>query len=242
MSNDPLNPEALAHEYRLARLRITDLISKHLDDDGAAVGTRPIPSCPAWNVRDLLAHVSGIATEISAGNPPSGDSDAWVDAIVESRRERSPAQLIDEWSASGPKFEALAATTKRLAVPLSYDTVVHEHDLRHAINQPGARDSSGVVAAMHVGVWLMTNDLKRTAYGSVSFRAGGREWVAGEGKVQLALDLDATNTRFPIWELLRLTGSRRSKAQLSAYPWDGSIDFALGSLLHMELPTVDLAE
>ncbi len=242
MSNDVLDPEALAHEYRLARLRITDVMSEFMSDEGVEIGSRPVPSCPAWTVRDLLSHVSGIAYEISSGNPPSGDSDAWVDAIVEARRDRTPAQLLDEWSLSGPKFESLAAGTKRLAMPLSYDTVVHEHDLRHAVDRPGARDSSGVLTSMHVGVWLMTNDLKRNEYGSVSFRAGGFDWTAGDGEVQLSLDLDSSNLRYPVWELLRLTGSRRSKKQMLAYSWSGEVESALGSLLHMDLPVSDISE
>ena len=242
MSNEVLNPEALAHEYRLARLRITDVMSEFLHDSGVEIGSRPVPACPAWTVRDLLSHVTGIASEISSGNPPSGDSDAWVDAIVEARRDRTPAQLLDEWSVSGPKFESLAAGTKRLAVPLSYDTVVHEHDLRHAVDRPGARDSSGVVTSMHVGVWLMTNDLKRNEFGSVSFRAGGLDWLAGEGDLRLSLDLDSSPFRFPVWELLRLTGSRRSKNQMAVYSWSGDVESALGSLLHMELPTSDISE
>jgi uncharacterized protein (TIGR03083 family) len=242
MSSDTLNPEALAHEYRLARLRITELFDGFLDDDGRDIGTVMVPSCPAWSVRDLLSHVSGIAAEIVSGNPPSGNSDEWVDAIVASRRHLSPAQLLDDWNVYGPKFEALAAGNKRLAVPLSYDTVVHEHDLRHAINRPGSRDTSGVTSAMHVAVWLMTNDLKRNDFGTVRFRAGGRDWIAGEGPERLSLDVDAEGARFPIWELVRLTGSRRSKRQMSVMRWNGDLEVALGSLLHMDLPAADIVE
>ena len=88
----------------------------------------------------------------------------------------------------------------------------------------------------------MTNDLKRNDYGSVSFRAGGVEWLAGEGDVRLSLDLDSSQFRFPVWELLRLTGSRRSKKQIQAHSWSGDVESALGSLLHMELPVSDIAE
>ncbi len=234
-----LDPEYLSHEYRLARLRIVDLVSSVSDEDANLI----VPACPDWTVRDLLAHVCGIATEISEGNPPSGDSQAWVDKIVDDRRSKSVGELIDEWQRSGPAFEMMAATTKRLSVPLSYDTVVHEHDLRHALGVPGARDSSGVLAAMHVGVWLMTNDLKRHGFGSVTFRAGGRDWHCGEGDQRLSLDLDA-DKRYatPVWELLRLTGSRRSLAQMKRYAWQGDSEGGIAALLHMEMPASDLDE
>jgi uncharacterized protein (TIGR03083 family) len=242
MPSANLDPLSLTDEYRLARLRITDLVNEALDHGVEDFGSLAVPACPAWNVCDLLAHVAGIATEISRGNPPTSDSDKWVDDIVSARRGLSPAELIDEWSVSGPRFEAVAATNKRLAVPLSYDTVVHEHDLRNAIARPGAKDSSGVVAAMHVGVWLMTNDLNRHQFGSVRFRAGGRDWLCGEGEIKLELDLDAAGYRYPIWELLRLTGSRRSLKQMRAFNWRGSTDGAFQAFLHMELPQVDIDE
>lgn len=151
--------------------------------------------------------------------------------------------LLDEWSTVGPVFEEMAAETRRLAVPLSYDTVVHEHDLRHAIGKPGARDSSGVMAAMEVGTWLMSNDLDRRQFGCVLFRAGGRHWRCGTGDVRLELDLDASaTTDTPVWELLRLTGSRRSRAQAMILPWHGDFDEGLAALLHMELPVDDVVE
>lgn len=236
-----LDPIALAHEYRLARLRILDIVEELVSTD-PALSLAAVPACPAWTVHDLVAHVSGIATEIAANNMPGEDSDAWVDALVESRRSMSLRDLVDEWTASGPIFESLAATNKRLAVPLTYDTVVHEHDLRHAVKRAGARDSSGVVAAMHVGVWLMTNDLKRHDFGAVRFVAGGRAWECGEGDVRLALDLDSEGHRYPVWELLRLTGSRRSRDQIVAHDWSGNVEEALPALLHMELPLDDLDE
>lgn len=236
---DRFDPVYLAHEYRLARLRFVELLADVSDD----VAETRVPTCPAWNVHDLLAHVSGIATEIVRGNAPGTDSQGWVDSIVESRANVPMAGLLDEWSIHGPVFEEMAAETRRLSVPLSYDTVVHEHDLRHAIGKPGAKDSSGVVAAMEVAVWLMTNDLNRRGFGGVKFRAGGREWVCGDGEMRLELNLDDAGLEAPpIWELLRLTGSRRSMAQATRLPWRGDFPAGLAALLHMDLPVDDIVE
>lgn len=229
----------LAHEYFLARQRMINLIDGRAQD----VSDLPVQTCPAWNVHDLIAHVSGLAAEIVRGNPPGADSQAWVDAIIDARRDVDLDGLLEEWSIVGPAFEEMAAETRRLSVPLSYDTVVHEHDLRHAIGSPGARDSSGVMAAMEVGVWLMSNDLDRRGFGSVTFRAGGRDWLCGSGDVRLQLDLDAAQvSATPVWELLRITGSRRSLAQATSLPWTGDFERGLPALLHMDLPTDDVNE
>lgn len=229
----------LSHEYRLARLRMCDLLADSPED---VAGLR-VPTCPAWDVHDLVAHVAGIASEIVRGNPPGEDSQAWVDAMIDTRRSIPLSGLLEEWAKFGPIFEEMAAETRRLAVPLSYDTVVHEHDLRHAIGRPGARDSSGVMAAMEVGVWLMTNDLDRRGFGSVVFRAGGRNWACGSGAVRLELDLDRADLAVPpVWELLRLTGSRRSLAQAERLPWKGDFREGMPALLHMDLPIHDIDE
>lgn len=231
--------QQLAHEYFLARRRITTL----LDGITREVADQPVQTCPAWTVHDLMAHVAGLAAEIVRGNPPGSDSQAWVDAIIEARRGVDLDGLLEEWSSVGPVFEEMAAETRRLAVPLSYDTVVHEHDLRHAIDMPGGRDTSGVVSAMEVGTWLMSNDLDRRQFGSVVFRAGGRDWTCGSGDVRLRLDLDAAGVSpTPVWELLRLTGSRRSLGQARSLPWVGDFESGLPALLHMDLPIDDVIE
>ena len=229
----------LAVEYRLARNRITSLLEA-IDDNEASL---PVPTCPAWNVHDLAAHLSGIATEIARGNSPGVDSQKWVDAINENRKDTPLAGLLEEWDSYGPLFEEMAAETRRLAVPLAYDVVVHEHDLRHALGRPGARDVSGVLSAMEVGQWLMTNDLDRTAFGRVVLRAGDRTWVCGTGDERLSLDLDGVDTvSHPVWELLRLTGSRRSLNQARKLPWNGNFEKGFRAMLHMDPPVADIEE
>jgi hypothetical protein len=45
-----------------------------------------------------------------------------------------------------------------------------------------------------------------------------------------------------VWELLRITGSRRSFAQASTLPWIGDFEDGLPALLHMDLPVEDVNE
>ena len=229
----------LVEQYRRSRKRIVELMT----DVDAASTSRRVVACPDWTVTQLLAHVVGLATEISAGNPPGADSQAWVDSIVEARASSSITDLLNEWAVSGPAFETVALDMARLAIPLSYDLVVHEHDLRHAIGRPGHRDDPGVLTSMWVGALLLDGDLKKNDAGSLRLRAGGHEWICGEGETRLSLDLDASGTvQHPVWELLRLTGSRRSRAQLARYPWQGDFTELAASMFHMDLPVADIDE
>ena len=232
----PDNAE-LVEQYRRSRARIVELVSG-IDVEATS---RRVVACPDWNVRQLLSHVVGLATEISSGNPPGADSQAWVDAIVRDRASCGIDDLLEEWAVSGPAFEAVAADVSRLAVPLSYDLVVHEHDLRHALERPGERDDSGVLTSMWVGALLLDGDLKKNSSGALRLRAGGHEWICGEGETRLALDLDGV-VQHPVWELLRLTGSRRSLGQLSRYQWEGDFAEFASAMFHMDLPVDDIDE
>ena len=66
-------------------------------------------------------------------------------------------------------------------------------------------------------------------------RAGDREWVVGGGEPAVSL----TTTPF---ELMRLLGSRRSREQILAAPWDGDVEPFVSVLAHMPLPDRDIVE
>jgi hypothetical protein len=44
------------------------------------------------------------------------------------------------------------------------------------------------------------------------------------------------------FELMRLLGSRRSRAQVLAAPWDGDVEPFVSALAHMPLPERDIVE
>ena len=53
----------LAVLYRTTRERVTGLVTGL---DGATLGT-PVAACPAWAVRDVVAHLAAIAEDALAG-------------------------------------------------------------------------------------------------------------------------------------------------------------------------------
>lgn len=224
-----------ADEYATCRSRIRELLDGCDDATAATV----VPACPAWTVRDLCAHLAGIAAALVArDNPPPGDNQPWVDRLVAERADRSVADLLDEWDAVGPAFEQIMRKVPRAFGGLVYDVVAHEHDLRHALGRPGARDSDGVHASLEVQADMLARDLAAHGPGgggTISLHVEGRTFTVGEGQPVLAL----TTTAF---EALRLLGSRRSHAQLLAAPWEGDVTPFLPALTHMPLPDHDLVE
>ncbi len=221
----------LAEEYRAARERMC-AIAAPLDAGGAST---TVPACPDWSVADLLAHVTGLAADLGAGRRPEGDVQAWVDGQIADRRGCSAAAIAAEWSASAPAFEAMIAEKPHRWWGLVYDVLVHEHDLRGAVDQPGERDGASMEVALALGLRLVQGDLAKHGLPAFRLVVDGEELVAGEGVAELTLEATP-------FEALRLLGSRRTIEQMRAAGFDGDLDRYLPGLLHMDLPEHDLGE
>ena len=63
----PQHKGTLGARYEEARQRIVEVIREATSSDDAAAA-RPVPACPGWRVRDVLAHLCGNCTDIAAGN------------------------------------------------------------------------------------------------------------------------------------------------------------------------------
>jgi uncharacterized protein (TIGR03083 family) len=224
------SPAEFAAQYRACRARTTALLAR-VDDETAR--TVMVPACPEWSVHSLACHLAGVAAALVARDNPSGDQQAWVDRLVDERRDAPLATVIDEWNGAGPAFEAVIERYPHHFAGLVYDVVAHEHDLRAALGADGEPDLEGVRVAMSLAITLLEADLARHRLPAVRLVAGDDEWVAGEGTPELELDTD-------LFELFRLLGSRRSRAQVLAAPWNGDVERFLPALAHMPLPPDDL--
>lgn len=226
--------EEFAAEYGRCRERITELL-RTVNDETARATT--VWACPDWTITGLVSHLAGVPSDLVAGKVATGDTQAWVDAQVHVRRERTLDSLLDEWAEASAPFEAMIAAKPLRLAGLTYDVVVHEHDLRHVLDRPGARDSNGIRVSLEVERWILGRDLAARDLRPVSLVATDADaaWVAGEGDPEVTL----TESMF---DLLRLTGSRRSERQVLAANWTGPIATYLPAIAHMPLPTEDSTE
>lgn len=119
--------------YRQCRERIISLVTARGVDVDALV-----PATPLWTVRDVFAHVAGVAHDAVTGNLKGVTSDEWTAAQVERGRTMTLAELVQQWTDEGPFLDAVfaeadapgAGTTTSLGV---IDVLTHEADLRNAI-------------------------------------------------------------------------------------------------------------
>jgi len=204
--------EQSAEAYQGTQARMTTLLQAAAPEQLAL----QVPACPDWQVRDLLAHAVGVAVDVSAGRIEGAGSDPWTAAQVAARTGDGLEALLTEWQAVAPALrEALLTMDPVQAGQVVFDVTTHEHDLRGALNLPGARDSDGV----DVGWQWATTVLGqiRDGYGAGALcltTPDGASVTCGAGE----LTGGVTAERFELWRAM--TG-RRSAEQVRSWDWEG---------------------
>ena len=177
--------------------------------------TRTVPACPEWTVTDLVAHLVGVAEDFAAGKLDKAGADAWTKAQIARRSKLAIPALIDDWNAISTKMDpSLDEVAPGIAAMLIGDAVTHEHDLRGALNLPGARDSEAVWIALDRYVRRFGKRIKDANLPSVIVRCDGRQWQAGI--LQPAVELEAYR-----FGLLRALTGRRTVQEITALTWTG---------------------
>jgi uncharacterized protein (TIGR03083 family) len=220
-----------ASAYEDGQRRVTALAAD-LDDAQLAA---PVPACPDWTVRDLIAHLVGEAADTTVGDGFfAGAADAWRDprlaqereqwtaAQVAARRDRNVHSLLREWDERGSQLVtmlrrgdgfAMTAPDWMLSSPAA-DLGVHLHDLREALGDPG--DEATWVTRLALGVYREWLAQRLSAVGLPALRLddGSKPWVAGRGEPVATLRAES-------FELFRAMSGRRTAAQIRELGWEG---------------------
>ncbi len=121
--------------WQEAQQRVCDLV-EGVDPERME---RKVPATPDWTGRDLLSHMVGLGADVLAGDEPDDHNPDWTQAQVDARRDRSAAELVEEWR--GLADDLVAWMRENGARPLG-DVVIHEQDLRGCLEESGARDTA----------------------------------------------------------------------------------------------------
>ena len=193
----------LARLYRDTRERLTALVAEL---DGEALAT-PVPSCPGWQVQDVVAHLAAIVEDALAGRLTGPPSEAETAVQVARYKGRPMTQTLAGWTTGAPQFEEVISAFD--IPPAVIDVASHEQDIRGALGRPGARDCPAV---QQMAGWLLhrlrTPVPVRVTVEDAEFQAGP------DGEPVLGL----RTTRF---EAFRWRMGRRSRDQLAALDWSG---------------------
>jgi len=202
--------ESHAVAYRALRVRVREVVEAADADAMRAV----VPATPEWCAHDVLAHLVGVADDVVNGRLEGIATDAWTQAQVDARTDRSTAELLDEWDTVSPQFEAmLAAAPAEIAGQALFDAATHEHDLRNALGVPGARDSDAIDTGWE---WIVEARTRAGAH-AMCFVVEGGERVSGVGDVVARIEA----SRF---EFFRAVSGRRTFDEIAGYGWDRDPD------------------
>jgi uncharacterized protein (TIGR03083 family) len=214
--------------YQRTRARVSTLLLDADADDLA----RTVPACPEWSVRDLAAHLVGIPAALSEGRLPTGDVNAWLQEIVDERRDDGIDALVDEW----PTLDGTIEPMLRGGGGLMFaDLAVHEHDLRAAL---GRADH----AAMEIdplvtfAVEFIATPATDAGLGALVVEHDGMRWQSHDADPGWTLHVEP-------WEATRALYSRRTAAELRALPADGDAEPYIALIqAHLPLPEHSLGE
>ncbi len=187
----------------------------------------PLAACPGWSVRDVLAHLAGVAQDWAAGRRSAPPTDAQTAAQVARFDGRGLIDILNAWVEAAAEIPRLAR--EGIAPPLG-DIVVHEHDIRDALGRPGARDSAALQS--------VSDQLLRMLVTPVPVRV-----IVEDGEYRCGADVgpavDLKTTRF---EAVRWRTGRRSRSQMAAMAWSGDPAPVLEHLYMFGPAAADLVE
>lgn len=190
--------------YEAARVRL-DAILRPLDATGWA---KPVPACPGWRVRDVLAHLVGIIEDAAAGRLSGPPDEEQAAAEVDRHLGDDPLQLLDTWVEYAPLL--VERVTLSETWPAAFDVVTHEHDVRAALGVPGARDHESITSlAERMFASLEPPTALMVELGPIRLSTGGTE----------AASAPAIVLRTTAFDFFRLRLGRRTRAEVAAMDW-----------------------
>lgn len=196
-----ITPDRLGEIYQEAKDRIAALVC----DLGDAQLATTVAACPEWSVRDVVAHLAGVADDWGQGRLTSVPTDEQTAAQVARFDGRSIVDIVSAWGVAAAHLSHLA-TAEGLEPPIG-DVTAHEHDVRAALGRPAARDSAAVA---------YTSDRLLTALRPpVPLRVTVEDAEYRSGPA-VGSELHLCTTRF---EVTRWRTGRRSHLQLVAMDW-----------------------
>lgn len=205
-----------------------------------------VPACPGWTVRDVVAHVVGLAADIVSGRVDGYAGEEWTEVQVRERAGRSLQELLAEWDELLPAFieinRDLAASALPELIPhvlgplpkamfeaaFHVDLLHHEHDLLGAAGAPRTVPTPADIAVMKSQLANVRLQFKTAGLPTLRLieRDLGQTWDIGRDEPAATL----TGTAI---DFLRSFGGRRTLAEIAELDWQGESE---GMADHVILP------
>ncbi len=192
------------HEsYRQVRQNVLELLRST-----AADGSAPVPSCPEWTLRGLVAHLVGVAATAI------GRLSGWPSAEPHSSTGMDVPALLDTWERLGAEADLLLEVRGgRAGSILVMDAFTHELDIRYAIGAELPLAHPAFPGAFEVLINGFAASVTDHGLPALRLSAGSTRWTVGDGTPAATV----TATRY---DLYRSLAGRRSHEQIADLGWD----------------------
>jgi uncharacterized protein (TIGR03083 family) len=203
-------------------------------DHGDRSATR-VPACPDWEVRDVVAHVAGLASDAATGGLPEMDLlEQWRDDVVATARDamtaeqvrRSDDRAIQEIASDWKELLGTLAPMLRGTFPfpdpapfglsaiLVTDLAVHDQDVRGALGAPRGDNHPSLSLALATYSFGVDYRIRQLDLPALAVDYEGKRRILGAGEPMVSVTADQ-------FELFRAFGGRRSRRQILAFDWEG---------------------
>ena len=209
---EPVSTSDYLDEYERVRERLTRLVTTH-DPDA------PVPSCPAWRVHEVVAHLAGLCEDWVDHRLGDYGSERWTEAQVARSSGETLEQVLERWRGVSERFAQLEADPV-MGPPARWafgDAVTHEADIRGALQtDPVPYDAVLLSLKGSMARWRQT--LRDSSAPTLLLRApDARDWWLG-----VRDDPGAVVAEASAYEFFRALSGRRSRSQVRTWTWSGN--------------------
>ena len=166
-----------------------------------------VPACPAWTLRDLVAHQIGVIEDFTAGNLEGAPGDSWSSAHIGRFADLDLNQVKAQWieTINQPQYEEMVNN-------VAPDVVFHEFDVRGAVGNQHSREADRVGYALQAVLGERDGHFRENTLPALEIITDGASTIIGEGDPRGRVTLSP-------WEATRLFTGRRSPNQVRQLDW-----------------------
>jgi uncharacterized protein (TIGR03083 family) len=192
------------------------------------------PATPEWTVKDLYAHLAGVAADVLGGNAVVPGTDEWTAKQVGDRADYSPEQVCAQWAETGPELETMMNKLGSALSSMVIDVWHHDQDARNAIGHHANRTGDGLRLALRTGNAIGPK-VEEARLPTLGLSTEGYDRVFGSGEPEVVVSGDP-------YEMARAFMGRRSIEQIRGFAWEGDPEPYLPLFAFFPLRDTDLVE
>lgn len=169
----------------------------------------PVPACPGWTIRDLMAHLFGTMADVSKGKISEAVDDDWSATHIARAGTRSVGDLGAEWHLRATTSPAIFQSLGALLVA---ECVTHEFDIKGALANTQGRELQVVRTVALFYLNALDQAWRADSVPPLRFVTETSHLDIGGESPEATVDIGW-------WEIGRLVSGRRSIEQVADLPW-----------------------